>query len=269
MPVSSGTDDRPFVALMFGDLVGSPGFGAFLSALPALVAEHGADFVVVNAENAASDGLGLLPGQVSDLLGAGVDVITTGNHIWEKKEILPLLASEARLLRPDNYPSGLPGTGLAVVTARSGDRVAVVNLQGRTRLAIIDDPFPRAKELVARAKAEAALIFVDFHAEAPDEKEAFGFWLDGLVTAVVGTHTHVATADERLLPAGTAYLSDLGMCGPEGSVIGGDPQISLERSLTLVPLRSEILEAPGRVRGVVIRADRNTGLARSIVRLER
>jgi metallophosphoesterase (TIGR00282 family) len=269
MPVNAGNGDRPFVALMFGDLVGTPGFRAFLSALPALVEEHGADFVVVNAENASPDGLGLLPQQVTQLFTAGVDVITTGNHIWEKKDILPLLDSEARLLRPDNYPSGLPGTGIAVATARSGEKVAVLNLQGRTRLATIDDPFFRVKELVARAKLETSLILVDFHAEAPDEKEAFGFWLDGLVTAVVGTHTHVATADERLLPGGTAYVSDMGMCGPEGSVIGGDPAISVERSLTLVPLRSEILEAPGKVRGVVIRADRKTGLALSLVRLER
>ncbi len=255
------------VALMFGDLVGTPGFRAFFSALPGLIDRYHPDIVVVNAENAAPDGLGLLPEQVAQLLAAGVDVITTGNHVWEKKEIWPVLDHEDRLLRPDNYPARLPGKGFCLVE-KGGLTVAVLNLQGRSRMTPLDDPFTRADELVDRARALTNLVLVDFHAESPDEKEAFGHWLDGRATAVVGTHTHVATADERLLPGGLAYLSDLGMCGPEGSVIGGDPAISVERSLSLVPLRSEILDAPARVRGVVIRADYSTGKAVSIARFE-
>ncbi len=270
MPVSSGmSPSSPFVALMFGDLVGLPGLGAFLSALPALRLEHQPDLIVVNAENASPDGLGLLESQLLELWAAGVDVITTGNHVWEKQELSLHLDTEPRLLRPDNYPRILPGRGWTHVTSRTGDAVAVLNLQGRSRLATTDDPFSRAKELVESVSQTAKLILVDFHCEAGDEKESFGFWLDGLVTAVVGTHTHVATADERLLPGGTAYISDLGMCGPDASVIGGDPAISVERALTLVPLRSEILQNQGTARGVVIRADRATGKALSIVRFER
>lgn len=256
-----------FRALFLGDLVGLPGYGACLSRLPLLIQTYQPHLVVVNAENAADDGLGVLPEQVSALFGLGVHVITTGNHVWEKKEIFSSLVSEDRLLRPDNYPVSLPGKGWCVVEG-DGWKAAVANLQGRSRMAMTDDPFLRARDLAQRLRAVTPLIFVDFHAEAPDEKEAFGFWLDGQVTAVVGTHTHVATADERVLPQGTAYQSDLGMCGPEGSVIGGDPVVSVERSLTMLPLRSTILDAPGVVRGALITADPTTGLARSIVRLE-
>jgi metallophosphoesterase (TIGR00282 family) len=244
-----------------------------LSVLPGLIADHRPDLVVVNGENAAEDGLGLLPDQFHALVAAGAHVVTTGNHVWEKREIWPTLAAEDRLLRPDNYPGALPGKGWCVVEG-DGWRALVANLQGRSRMVSIDDPFLRAKELLARIGAEGLapgsrpLAFFDFHAEAPDEKEAFGFWLDGLATAVVGTHTHVATADERLLPQGTAYQSDLGMCGPAGSVIGGDPDVSVQRSLTMLPLRSTILDAPAVVRGALVTADRATGRATSIVRIE-
>ena len=256
-----------FKALFLGDLVGLPGYRAVLSALPTLIEAHRPDLVVVNAENAAEDGLGVLPEQFEALRAAGAHVVTTGNHVWEKKESRSLLASEDRLLRPDNYPSALPGKGWCMVDLRN-EKVVVLNLQGRSRMASIDDPFVRASDLVARFSPMTRLIFVDFHAEAPEEKEAFGFWLDGRVSAVVGTHTHVATADERILPQGTAFQSDLGMCGPAGSVIGGDPEISVQRSLTMLPLRSTILDAPAVVRGAVISVDRSTGLARSINRIE-
>jgi len=235
--------------------------------LPTLVKTHQPDLVVVNAENAAEDGLGLLPEQFQGLMDAGVDVVTTGNHVWEKRELRELLASEDRLLRPDNYPGSLPGKGWCLVE-KAGWTALVANLQGRSRMASIDDPFLRAKQLLGHLEGRGVLSFFDFHAEAPDEKEAFGFWLDGLATAVVGTHTHVATADQRVLPRGTAFQSDLGMCGPEGSVIGGDPEVSVQRALTMLPLRSTILAAPAVVRGALVTADPTTGRALSIVRIE-
>jgi len=223
--------------------------------------------IVVNAENAAEDGLGLVPEQYFALRGAGADVVTTGNHVWEKKEIWALLGTEDRLLRPDNYPPSLPGKGWCLVEG-DGWTAAVVNLQGRSRMASIDDPFVRAGDLAARFLAETPLLFFDFHAEASDEKEAFGYWLDGKASAIVGTHTHIATADERLLPLGTAYQSDLGMCGPVGSVIGGDPEVSVQRSLTMLPLRSTILDSPAVLRGALVTVDRLSGRALSIVRIE-
>jgi metallophosphoesterase (TIGR00282 family) len=221
----------------------------------------------VNAENAAEDGLGLYAEQFFALVEAGAQVVTTGNHVWEKKEIGSVLAAEDRLLRPDNYPSPLPGKGWCLVEGE-GWKAAVINLQGRSRMAAIDDPFIRARDLFARLAAETSLIFFDFHAEASDEKEAFGFWMDGKATAVVGTHTHVATADERILPRGTAFQSDLGMCGPEGSVIGGDPDVSVQRALSMLPLKSVIFDAPAVVRGALVTADPATGRALSIQRIE-
>ena len=256
-----------FKALFLGDLVGLPGYRACLEKLPSLIEIHQPQLIVVNAENAAADGLGLLPEQFVALGAVGVHVVTTGNHVWEKQEILGVLASEDRLLRPDNYPVSLPGKGWCLVTGE-GWKAVVINLQGRSRLALIDDPFTRGRQLVDRFSVETPLIFVDFHAEAPDEKEAFGYWLDGKVTAVVGTHTHVATSDERILPQRTAFQSDLGMCGPLGSVIGGDPEVSVQRALTMLPLRSTILDAPGVVRGALVTADPRTGRAISIVRIE-
>jgi len=256
-----------FTVLFLGDLVGLPGYRAVLEKLPQLIETHQPDLIVVNAENAAEDGLGVLPDQFEALIKAGVHVVTTGNHVWEKKESRALLLTEDCLLRPDNYPALLPGKGWCLVEV-SGWKAVVINLQGRSRLASIDDPFTRATELIDRFVVETPLIFVDFHAEAPEEKEAFGYWLDGKVTAVVGTHTHVATADERILPHGTAFQSDLGMCGPKGSVIGSDPEISVQRALTMLPLRSTILETPAVIRGALVVADPMTGRALSIQRLE-
>ncbi len=246
--------------------MGLSGYRAILSKLPELKTTFLPHLVVVNAENAAEDGLGLLPEQYHGLREAGVDVVTTGNHVWEKREITDLLAAEDRLLRPDNYPAGLPGKGWCVVEGE-GWKAAVVNLQGRSRMASIDDPFSRGKELLTRLSQETPLLFVDFHAEAPEEKEAFGYWLDGVASAVVGTHTHVATADERILPLGTAFQSDLGMCGPEGSVIGSDPEVSIRRALTMLPLRSEVLDAPACIHGALVTVDAASGRALSIQRL--
>lgn len=256
-----------FKALFLGDLVGLPGYGAVLSKLPSLLERYQPNLVVVNAENAAEDGLGLVPDQYHALRAVGADVVTTGNHVWEKREIRGLLATEDRLLRPDNYPLSLPGKGWCVVE-KDGWKALVCNLQGRSRMSSIDDPFTRAHDLVARFSDQTNLVFFDFHAEAPDEKEAFGYWLDGKASAVVGTHTHVATSDERILPLGTAYQSDLGMCGPGGSIIGGDPEVSVQRALTMLPLRSTILDAPAVIRGALVTVDFLTGRARTIQRFE-
>lgn len=252
-------------ALFLGDLIGQPGCRAVFFKLPSLIKKVGADFVVVNAENAA-DGFGLLPEQAQKLFEAGADVITTGNHIWQRKEIFPLLDDEPRLLRPGNYPQSLPGHGFCVV-AKNGLKWAVMNFQGRTHMALIDDPFSAAAQAAAKLKQQTPLILVDFHAEAMDEKEAFGLHLDGKVSAVVGTHTHIATADEKILPGGTAYQSDLGMCGPALSVIGSDPKLSIERAVTQIPHRPEILDQPADLRGAVVTLDPQTGRALSIYRI--
>lgn len=249
-------------ALLLGDIVGQPGSRALFVGLKALIKKHHADFVLVNGENAA-DGFGILPSTVDRLLADGIDVVTSGNHIWQRDEILPVLDRNPRLIRPANYPPGNPGKGSAVVDVR-GTKVAVLNLQGREQMANIDCPFRVGRDLVAKLRNETKLIFVDFHAEAPMEKEAMAFHLDGLVTAVVGTHTHVPTADERILPGGTAYKSDLGMIGPMPSVIGSEKGRSIQRSLSQMPLKMQVADEPAIINGVVIVADPETGKALSI-----
>lgn len=252
-------------ALLLGDLIGQSGCRAVFFKLGALVKRTEADLVVVNAENAA-EGFGLWPEQADQLWQAGVDVITTGNHIWQKKEIYPYLDSQPRLLRPANYPKILPGHGSCLIE-KAGVLIAVLNFQGRRQMADIDDPFTQSEELVARIRKQTPVILVDFHAEATEEKEAFGFHLDGQVSVVVGTHTHIPTADERLLPQGTAYVSDLGMCGPALSVIGSDPKIAIEKALSQLPLKSEVLESPSDLWGVLVVLDAHTGRALSIERI--
>lgn len=225
-----------------------------------------ADVVVLNGENAAG-GFGITPEIVREFFDLGVAVITTGNHVWDKKEILPLLDSEPRLLRPHNYPPGNPGRGCAVV-AVTGHRLAVLNLQGRTFMPPIDDPFRAADVLLRELRDEADLVVVDFHAEATSEKQALGRYLDGRVAAVVGTHTHVQTADERVLPGGTAYLTDLGLTGSLGGIIGMKTEISLARQTLLArgermqPADDELF-----LQGAVVEADSATGRARSIERV--
>jgi hypothetical protein len=198
----------------------------------------------------------------------GVDVMTSGNHVWDRKEILGYIAKENLLLRPANYPTGAPGVGSVVVKA-AGRAVGVLNLQGRTFMAPIDCPFAKADEELARLAAETSLIVVDMHAEATSEKQAMGWYLDGRVSAVVGSHSHVQTADERILPRGTAYLTDLGLTGPFDSVIGVTPELAIQRFRTGMPNRFE--PAPGRARlqGAVIRLDPESGRARSIERIQR
>jgi hypothetical protein len=201
-----------------------------------------------------------------NLFSSGIDVITSGNHIWQKQELLPLLEREERLLRPVNYPPKNPGHGHCIVQSRA-TAVAVINAQGRMRMWSLDCPFRKTQETVRSVQHEAKIVIVDFHAEATDEKEAFAHYLDGRVGAVIGTHTHMQTADERILPNGTAYITDAGMTGPRDSVIGFNPEISVQRMLTQLPLKNEVAENTACIQGVSLTFDRETGKALSIDRI--
>lgn len=254
-------------ALMLGDVCGQPGLRALFLSLGALKKETKADVVVVNGENAA-DGFGLTIAQMNQLFQLGADVITSGNHIWQQEELRPALDSEPRLLRPGNYPEGAPGHGLYVGQGPKGP-FAVINLQGRLEMPDTDDPFRVGARLAAQARRETPVILVDFHAEQTEEKEALGFHLDGKVSAVVGTHTHVPTLDAKILPQGTAYQTDLGFTGPKGSVIGSDPEISIRKQLTQMPLRNPVKDADAEINGVLIAIDTQTGKALSIERVAR
>jgi len=233
--------------------------------LQSLVKETRADLVIANGEN-AFQGLGLNPELMAGLFKAGVDVITSGNHIWQRKEILPLLDSEDRLLRPENYPVGVPGKGHCVLS-RKDVPVAVLNLQGRVNMYNIRCPFEVGEALVRRLKRSARIVVVDFHAELPEEKEALGLFLDGSVSAVLGTHTHVQSADERILPQGTAFATDLGMTGPRDGVIGMKKEISLQRSLLQIPFKMEVDESTAVIMGVILGVDTDSGRATSIRRI--
>jgi 2',3'-cyclic-nucleotide 2'-phosphodiesterase len=249
------------------DVIGSPGRRVLQQLLRLVRTDARADAVIVNGENAAG-GFGITPDIVKEFLDdLKVDVITTGNHVWDKKEILPVLDREPRLLRPANYPPGNPGHG-AVVVEVAGARLGVLNLQGRTFMTPIDDPFRKADELLGALKGEADAVVVDFHAEATSEKQALARYLDGRVAAVVGTHTHVQTADERVLPKGTAQITDLGLTGSQGGIIGMKAEISLERQLTLT--RGERMQPADDelyLQGAVVEVDARTGLAKSIQRV--
>jgi hypothetical protein len=235
--------------------------------LPRLRAEFEVDLVVANVENAAA-GFGVTPALARGFLEGGVDVMTSGNHVWDKKEIIEYITRENLLLRPANYPAGTPGVGSIVVKAGT-ERVGVLNLQGRAFLPAIDCPFRRADEEIDRLRADTPIILVDMHAEATSEKQAMGWYLDGRASAVVGTHSHVQTADERILPGGTAYLTDLGLTGPIDSVIGVDKSVAIQRFLTGMPNRFEPAKGRTRLSGAVIRVDPGSGRAVAIERLQR
>lgn len=253
--------------LFIGDIVGKPGRELVRRGLGPLVARHAIDFVIANGENAAA-GFGITREIGDQLFAWGVDVVTSGNHIWDKKEALEYIAREPRLLRPANYPDGAPGHGAYLATAGNGVRVGVVNVMGRVFLANIDDPFTTASREVARLRAEGAqIVFVDVHAEVTSEKIAMGWYLDGQATAVVGTHTHVQTADNRVLPRGTAYLTDAGMTGPHDGVIGVEKDAVIARFLNGLPTRFETASGDPRLNGVVVTADPATGLATAIDRV--
>ena len=251
--------------LMVGDVFGEPGRAAVKKLLPKLRQQHAIDLVVVNVENAAA-GFGVTPQIAREVLDQGADVMTSGNHIWDKKEIVEYITKENLLLRPANFPAGTPGVGH--VTVKAGPhRVAVVNLMGRVFMSAIDCPFRKADEILNELTKETRVVLVDMHAEATSESVAMGWYLDGRVSAVVGTHRHVQTADERVLPGGTAYITDLGMTGPIDSVIGVDKDLILQRFLTQMPVRFETAKGPAALHGVVITVDPETGRASDIVRI--
>ncbi len=252
--------------LFIGDIVGRPGRELVRQGLGALVDHHAIDLVIANAENAAA-GFGITREIGDQLLEWGVDVMTSGNHIWDKKESLDYIGAESRLLRPANYPAGAPGNGSYLARAKDGQTVGVINVMGRVFMGLLDDPFRIVLEEIEELKPRARIIFVDFHAEATSEKVAMGWHVDGKVTAVVGTHTHVQTADERILPNGTAYLTDVGMTGPHDSVIGVDIPAALGKFINGLPARFETATENPRLNAVMIEADEQTGRATDIERL--
>src|SRR5205085_6019970 len=253
--------------MLIGDVVGKPGRRALLANLKRLKEQHEAEFVVANVENAA-EGAGVVPKIGDEILAAGVDVMTSGNHIYDKREVIAYIENQPRLLRPANYAPETPGRGVWVGSTQSGTPVAVVNLQGRVFMAPSDCPFRAADRLIAEVSSRARVILVDHHAEATSEKQALGRYLDGRVSAVVGTHTHVQTADEQVLKSGTAYITDLGMTGPSESVIGVQSELIIARFLRGMPVRFETATEGAKLCGVVVEIDERSGRATRIERFQ-
>ena len=252
--------------LFIGDIMGRPGRRAVSTEIPRLREEFGGfDFVIANGENSAA-GFGLTEKVMQELFSSGIDVLTNGNHVWDKKDFIPLLDEEPAVLRPANHPKGTPGRGFAVFE-KNGERLAVLSLQGRVFMPPLDCPFQTALDLVDESSASS--IFVDIHAEATSEKRALGIFLDGKVSAVVGTHTHVQTADEEILPGGTAYLSDAGMTGGHGGIIGMSAESVMRKFLTGTPCKFEVSEDRVKFQGVVVEIDSETGRAFDIKRINR
>lgn len=250
--------------LMIGDVMGSPGRKAVQRLLPSLRQEYGLDLVVCNGENSAG-GFGITYKTAQQLLQAGVDVLTTGNHVWKKKEIIPHMQEDLPIVRPSNFPPGVPGRG----HLRVGN-VVTLNLMGRTFMEPLDCPFREADRVLSEVGGPPeTIVLVDFHAEATSEKQALGWFLDGRVSAVVGTHTHVPTADQRIMPEGTAFVSDLGMVGPINSVIGTDPNVVLEKFLTQTPQRFSVAKGPVTFNSVMVEIDDETGKASRVERVDR
>jgi metallophosphoesterase (TIGR00282 family) len=252
--------------LFIGDIVGKPGRELVRRGLASLVDQHQIDLVIANAENAAA-GFGITREIGEQLLDWGIDVLTSGNHIWDKKEALDYIGIEPRLLRPANYPAGVPGNGSYLARTRNGETLGVINIMGRVFMLNIDDPFAVVLREIDRLRERTRTIFVDFHAEATSEKIAMGWHLDGRVSAIIGTHTHVQTADERILPKGTAYLTDVGMTGPHDSIIGVEVEPALGRFLTALPAKFETATGNPRLHAVVVETDPGSGRAVDIERL--
>jgi metallophosphoesterase (TIGR00282 family) len=252
--------------LFIGDIFGEPGRRALARAVPRLVAQRQIDIVIGNGENAAG-GFGITPELAEELFDLGLAVITTGNHAWDKKEILDYFPREPRLLRPANYPSGVPGNGSVVVESAGGEQLGVLQLMGRAYMPTLDCPFQVAKKELVALKKRTVAVIVDMHAEATSEKMAMGHYLDGEVVAVVGTHTHVQTADDQILPKGTAYVTDIGMTGPLHSVIGVKKELAIEKFLTGMPRRFEVASGPSVFCAVLLELDARLGKALSIERI--
>ncbi|MEJ2068095.1 MAG: TIGR00282 family metallophosphoesterase, partial [Deltaproteobacteria bacterium] len=227
---SDGTN-KSLKVLFFGDIVGKPGRRALKDSMVRLVEKYGCDLVIANCENAAG-GFGLTAETAEELFGAGVDILTSGNHIWDKREIIDYMDKAPNLLRPDNYPDSVPGRGYVTVNTREGIKVCVINLMGRVFMGSLEDPFARAEEILSEIKSETPITVLDFHGEDTREKVSLAYFLDGRMSAVIGTHSHIQTADERVLPGGTAYITDAGMTGPRDSVIGVKKERALTRFLT-------------------------------------
>ena len=254
--------------LFIGDIVGSPGREAIKKLLPELKKEHALDFVIANAENAAG-GSGITLKVATELFDSGVNVLTSGDHIWKKRDIFEFIEQEERILRPVNFPSGAPGRGNAVFKIKDGRKIGVINVNGRVFMEALECPFKTTMAAVSEMSKETNIILVDIHAEATSEKVALGWYLDGKVSAVLGTHTHIQTADERILPKGEAYLTDVGMTGPLDSVIGRRIEDVLERFITGIPVKFEVASENVQIQGCVLDIDDVTGKARSIVRIQK
>ncbi|MBI5328308.1 MAG: TIGR00282 family metallophosphoesterase [Deltaproteobacteria bacterium] len=249
-----------------GDIIGKPGRSAVKELLPDIIEKHAVDLVIANGENAAG-GFGITPNIAEELIGLNIDVITSGNHIWDKKEIIPYIADKKWLLRPANYPEGAPGLGWTILKTRAEMKIAVINLCGRVFMDNLDCPFKAAVKIIEEVKHETSAIILDMHAETTSEKAALAWFLDGKASAVIGTHTHVQTADERILPQGTAFITDAGMTGSINSVIGMQKEIVLERFLTQMPKKFEVAAKDVVMQGVVVSIDSKTGKARAIERI--
>ncbi len=254
--------------LFIGDIVGRAGRRTLVDHLDRLIDQYFVDLVVANGENGAA-GYGLTASVLRELFDAGVDVVTSGNHIWDKKEIMPVLDKEPRLLRPANYPPGLPGYGSGIFETAAGIKVGIMNLEGRVFMKNLDCPFRAADELLAEMKQVTPIVMVDFHAEATSEKEAMGHYLDGRVSAVIGTHTHVQTADEQILPGGTGYLTDVGMSGSRDAIIGNQKKNALDRFLLQLPVRLEVAKKNPLLCGVLLTIDEKTGCCEAIERIQK
>jgi len=253
--------------LFIGDIVGKSGRQAVKNLLPNLVSRYKLDLVIANGENAAG-GFGITEKTASEIFRSGVHVITTGNHVWDKKEAVPYIAKGIQILRPLNYPPEVPGSGSMLFTLPNKEKAGIINISGRVFMNTLDCPFRTGKSEVEKLKQETNIIIIDFHAEATSEKIAFSYYMDGKVSAVIGTHTHVQTADEKILPGGTAYITDVGMTGPQASVIGIEKEQILERFLTHMPRKYDVAGGKGLLSAVVIEIEDKSGKAVAIQRLQ-